>query len=524
MSGNPLAVSNSEKVGGRGWLTALVLIAACVLVILYYWNSLWAASVDLGLHYAVTARIMEYGHVPTIADPSLGSMNGYPSLSHTLAALSGQMLGSTIAGLQLTALIALAALWASIALMLLSLPGQQLRIAFGAEIAILLLNKFLIHLELFGNELLWNFFFPQLVSQAAGLLVITLVLYMERRQVAPEVRYAVLGASVPILAQLHPLPALEVWGLLVLQLALDFLRSRDGDRRASLIVGLGAVAASLLLTVLNPSFITVARVSENNGALNLRYTPNPISLVIESGIVIAGSAMLLLWWMKLGTSEGQRSSLMLKYSGLLGLTIAGLCLLQVILLTFGVGSVYAVKKYAYGLNTLLVIDLPLLLVMLRIRPSAQPENAPEGGLASGFRYAFPGLFVLASLFTIMPPTSTRVATIDGVIPVERFATKYRAANPGSQAGQYDYAAGLPGGNGAVDFMITIGVLKTPQGRNVDDFLQGRLPSRPRQVGRVFTSVGAARWDIPACRELVTPDGFAILDGACVMQHLLGPGS
>ena len=305
---------------------------------------------------------------------------------------------------------------------------------------------------------------------------------------------------------------------------MDFLRSSGTGRRRLPIVGLFAFVASLMLTVLSPTFIDVTRVSQNNGALNLLYTPDPPSLGIECGIVIACSAALLLRWTRMEPNEGRPASLILEYCALLGLAIAGLCLAQMLALQFGAGSPYAVKKYAYGLNTMLVLDLPLLLVSwpgLFSRPSAAWT---EGRLASGFRSMFPALFVLGAVFSVMPAISTRIATIDAVIPIERFATKYRAANPGSESGQYDFAVGLPSGGGAVDFMITIGVLKTPQGRDVDDFIQGRLPSKPRQVGRLFTSVGAARWDIPACRQLVTPEGFAILDGPCVMQHLLGPGS
>lgn len=508
----------------RRGLAVLALLAACTLVVLYYWNSLWAASIDLGLHYAVTARIMEYGHAPTTVDPSLGIMNGYPSLAHTVAAILGEVLGSALAGLQLTSLISVVVLWSSLAVMLLALPWRRGWIAFIAVICLFLLNGSAVHLELFGNELLWNFFFPQLVGQAAAFLVIAAVLIMERIQVAPTIRCLTLGAAVPVLAQLHPLPALEVWGVLALQVAADFAVSKSGNRRAALVIGLGAAALSLAVTVLNPTFITVSRISQNNGVLNLRYTPTPADLGIECAVVIACSTALFVRWARLGAGDGQRSNLALKYFGLLGLTISGLCLLQVVMLAFGVGSLYAVKKYAYGLNTLLVLELPLLLASWPGILPAAFEAKPANWVTSSLSQAIPAVLVLASVFSIMPPTSTRIAALAEVLPIERFAMMYRNVTPGSDSGKFDYAAGLGTGDGAVEFMITIGVLKTPQGRNVDGILWGGLPPRPRLVGRVFTRVGSERWDIPACRQLVTPDGFAILDGTCVMQHLLGTGS
>jgi hypothetical protein len=300
-------------------------------------------------------------------------------------------------------------------------------------------------------------------------------------------------------------------------LALDLRRPATEGRRPQLVFGLSVIAVSLAGTVLNPTFITFTRISQNNGVLDLLYTRTPASLALESVLVIAVSAAILVRWLRLAGGD-QRGFLILKYASFLGVTIAGLCLIQVVTLALGLGSFYAVKKYAYGMNTLLLIDIPLLAASHRYR-AADPES-PRGGRAAAFiQPCVTAAMVVAAIFTLMPAASTRMGSMQDILSLEGFAGTYRQTNPGSSSGKYDYAAGLFRPDPAVDYMITIGILKTPQDRNVDDIFGGRLPSRPRSVGRIFTSFGSPRWDIPACRVSATPEGYAILDGPCAMGAL-----
>jgi hypothetical protein len=511
------AVLINARKDKRGWYTALLLLGAFGIVVFQFWNSLWASSIDLALHYALAARITEYGHAPTTVDDTLGIMNGYPTLSHSVAAALGMVPGSVLAGLQLTVLISLTAVWSGIALMLMSVPERRQLVALVCALAVFGLNRWRLHLELFGNEVLWNFFFAQLTAQAAAILALAGALLMERRQIGRALRYVTLAASIPVIAQIHPVPALEVLGVLCLMLALDLRASATEGRRPRLLFGLCVIAVTLAGIVLNPTFITFTRISQNNGVLNLIYTSTPASLALESGLVIAVSAAILIRWLRL-EGGGQRGFLILKYSGLLGVTIAGLCLIQVVTLAFGLGSLYAVKKYAYGMNTLLLIDIPLLVASHRYH-AADPESPRGGWAAALIQPGLTAVLVVAAIFAVMPQASTRMGSVQDILSLERFAGTYRQANPGSSSGRYDYAAGLFRPDPAVDYMVTIGILKTPQDRNVDDIFGGRLPSRPRSVGRIFTSIGSPRWDIPACRMLVKPEGYAILDGPCVMATL-----
>jgi hypothetical protein len=498
------------------FVTVLLLMVACAVTIPYAANNLWTRSVDFGGHYALVARIMEYGHAPAVVDESLGLWNGYPDLGHRVAAALGGLLGSALVGMQFTASVALTIAWASIGLMFCTLPNRRFWLGNIGVLSLLVLNRLIIHLELYGNELVNNYFFAQIAAQAVALGIVALVLYMERAGVDRRLRYVFCGGAVPIIAQVHPLPAIEVLIILTLDVLADLARPTTARRTELAVLGLGIVAASLALTVSSPSFNVIRTNSTNNGVLDLRYTPTAEFIAVEAVLVLVVGGILFREWAGSRAAGHRRGLLALKYWALLGTSTAALCLVQFLMLRLGLGSDYAVKKYAFGLNTVLLLAIPLAVGRLGVAGASATKHT-IGRVTSCVRHAIPVLFVIAGLYAVLPAASARLATIDELLPVERFAMRYRQTEPGSFSGEYDYAVGLFSAHPVVDYMISIGVLKTPQTRNVDDFYAGRLPSNPRRVGRIFTRQGSVPWDVPDCRELATPDGFVILNGSCVLR-------
>ncbi len=520
--GSSKAMFSSTKVR---WCSGLFLIGVCGFLVIYFLNSLWTTSLDVALHYAVVARISEHWNLPANDELSLEEMNVYPRYSHRLAAIFSNLIGSPLAGMQFLALLSLAALWSGLALIFLSLPRRMLWMTFGALAALLLANRFLVHLELFGNELVGNYFYPQLVAQAPAIMLIASVLWIERAGIPPVVSYLILGCSVPIIQHFHLLPALEILATLTLLVALNLFDARNKGRWAVFALGLFAILASLSLTVLSPAFATVRRISENNGVLQLRYTPNLLTLAIECLIVIALSAFLIRQWMRLDPAEARNNGLALKYLGLFGLAVAGLCLLQILVLKLGSGSEYACKKYAFGLNTLLALDLLLLSMVLIVPLRARLLTSQDDSLglpAMLFQRTFLGLFVFVAVFTILPSPSAKVIALSDIVSVERFI-KEHGHSTGLSA-KYDYGIGLFPDRRNFDYLITIGALKAPRLDNADDLLSGYPPSKPRKIGRIFTRVGSKPWDVPDCRQYVSQDGLAILDGQCVLNRLITTGA
>lgn len=504
------------------WLAGLFLICVSGFVVFHFVNSIWTTSIDVALHYALVARISEYWHLPTSQDPSLEEMNVYPRYSHRLAAIVGNLVGSPMAGMQFVAMLSLAALWSAFGFVFVSLPRKLLLFAASALMALLLANQFVIHLELFGNELLGNYFFPQLVAQAIAVLLLALVLWMERTGVSPALGYLLLACAAPIVPQFHLVPASEVFAAATLLIAVNALDGKNPRRRSIFLFGLGVILASLFVTLRSPAFQTMLTLSANNGLLELKYTPNLADLAIESGIVLALSAFLVWQWMRLESAEAQTHGLAFKYMGIFGTGVAGVCLAAILMLKLGYGSEYGCRKFAFALNTLLLLDIPLLLTILAapLRNLLSGFHGESIGLpAIVFQRSFVGLFILAVFFTILPPPAARVIAVADIVRAESFAMHDRERVPGSNSGKYDYAIELVGKNTIFDYLISIGALRAPRAYNADDLLNGRPLSKPDKVGRIFTRTGSVPWDVPECRQLVTQDGFTILDAACVFARL-----
>ena len=495
------------------WLGVLFLLGICAYLILNFMNSLWSGSVDIALHYALITRITEYWQLPATFDPSLGPMNTYPNYSHILAAILGTLFGSPFAGMQFVALASLAGLWSGFALMFFSLPRRALWIVSVALAVLFSVNWFFVHLEIFGHELLGNFFFAQLAAQAAAVVILAFIMFVERAGIHPIFGHLILACSVPIIQHFHLMPALQLfatWGLLI---AWNSWAAHKGDRVKTLLPGLLAMIVSLLLLVVDPAFQIMVKISEHNGSMGLAYTPTRLALAIECVIVIILSSFLLIQWWRLGSAR--KNGILLKYMSLYSISIAGLCLLQIIILKLGVGSEYAIKKYGFALNTSLLLELPLLLVVLFKSYLINIEESPDHP-ATLYRYAFPGLFVFLAFFTVLP--SSKVIAATDIISIERFALQYRNLGLESLPDKYDYGIGLfeiP----TFDYLISIGILKAPQSTNAYNILESKMPQEPDLIGRIFTRQGSLGWDVPECREYVTPGGLVILDGACVLSKV-----
>ena len=73
----------------------LVLLAICFAFILYFHDTIWSGSTDLGQHYALATRLADQ-RMLTADYPSLGVMNIYPRAAHIAAAGVGRLMGSTL--------------------------------------------------------------------------------------------------------------------------------------------------------------------------------------------------------------------------------------------------------------------------------------------------------------------------------------------------------------------------------------------------------------------------------------------
>lgn len=485
-------------------------------------DAIWSLSTDLAHHYALVARLTELWSVSYSGDPSLGEMNFYPRHSHIAAAVAGRFLGSAVLGMQTITLLAIVALWASLISILLSLPAKaRLTAALGLG-ALLWLNRQYLHADVHAGEVIANFFYAQLVAQAFMAVMVAVSLHLERTGFSPWVRHALMGVAVYVVAGIHLLPALELYAVLLALMAVELLhQARPGSfKRASaalaLLWGL-AVGAALYG---HPSVAIMSSLSNNNGGIS-----GPIqsmgAFFAYSAVLLVGSGGVLATWFFVAPHEAARHWLGLKYIGLCGLAIAGLCLLQVLAFKLGHGSEYAVRKYIFALNTTVLLELAMLGAWVVYRRASNVQGASSSAAAQALACVLAPALLLVSLYCVTPAQAS-IQTAN-LVKLEQQLLLRRDLYLPSAPDKYDYIHGINKLPPMVDYMMSIGVLKAPR---VTTQLATPSGWDWRIVGTLITSENGEFDQDPACRRAPPAGALVMLDGACLGQrhpgrHIIG---
>lgn len=494
-------------------LTALV---CGVLLCFHFWDFIWTQSVDLAHHYALVSRLTEFGDLPRIADPSLGEMQTYPRLGHRIAAHLGHIWRSPLAGMQIAVLASMIALWTAMGWMFWSQPLPQARRATLTALLALLVGGFSLHLDLWGREMVGSYFYSQFVAQAASLAILAIALTLSQAGWSRFVIYGFLIVGIFVVELIHLLPAMELLGFLGLLVLFDHLRQPGRWTLRNLITSAVFPIAGLFAVVVNPTFGAMATISEINGRLFLTFVPNFHALLALVLVTIASSIWGMRFWLKLNSSERQQEQLVVAYFAILGLSISILCLLQLLALKFGFGSEYACRKYAFGLWTVLLANISLLL--MRASEAERRTSVRLRWVWTLFDCCAVGLLVAAATLAIFP--SHKSLSLTNLMSLERRLDSLKAHEPAAPAGRYIYATQLPGEPPMIDYLFSIGVFKTARSDNAYDILSNRDLSRADEIGTIVTRSNGSRYDIPACR-LPSPDpAFTLIDGTCYakMEH------
>ncbi len=493
------------------WCWAIVAFSLMMLCL----DKVWSNSVDLAHHYALVARLANSWHLSTAQDSSLREMSVYPRYSHILAAILGTFSGSPLAGIQLVVLLSLLAIWSALAFGLQSLPRPAL-IAVFCVLAPLLVANHWAHLELYGGEIVGNFFFAQFAAQAAVIVILVLIMFAERRGGSATARYLAWAGAILFVEGVHLLPALELAAAFAFMVQADCWLGTCERRLKTFVSGLIIGLLTIAAVIAHPGFKVMRDLSENNGRLDLHYTSSTKSMGFLCIVVGILSFLLLLRWARVAPDKIPRDALILKYLSLYGLAISTVCLLQILMLKLGQGSNYACFKYAFGLDTLLVLESALLAVLL-LKPQWFQQSPDILNSANLFDTVFAGLFILVAFFSVLPLKAE--ASVSHIISIERFARFAHEFLMEQTAGRFDYAMNLKGLSNTQNYMLSIGALGAPRGANADDILYGRPLSDPTIVGHIMTSENVRYLDVPACRKYMSPDSIVILDGSCVLAQI-----
>lgn len=498
--------------------TTLLVLTVLALLMLGI-DSLWATSSDTAHHYALVARIAQQWGMPAATDPSLGEMNIYPHNSHMMAATLGVLLQSPMLGMQLVTLLSMIGAWAGMAALLLSLPRRAALTGAAVLGLLLLLNGH--HLDIFGKEDIGNFFYAQLVAQTLMVGALVLALQLERRTVAAPLRHWLLIGAIHLLAGTHLLPAAQLVCVVLALVVLDF-----PWRRATSVAGrardvgwaLLTMAAAVLAMLRHPAYAAMKQISQNDGALSLALWKNLPSIAVFCVVIALLSATLTLAWLRLerGQAGAGAPFVAFKYVGLFGLAASGLCLLQIVLLHWGQGSFYAVKKHAFALNSIFLLELAMLPA-LRAARRGLPATAPSQGWH--IVHTCLALPLLTALAFCAQTTGVPHADTAAIVALEHRLELRRDLTLRTEPGKYVYVIDVPGMPTMVSYLMTIGVFGTPRTENSLSVLAGQPLAEPNLVGTIYTGAGSNLAQLHGCTRPATNSGLAEVDGQCAMREL-----
>jgi hypothetical protein len=466
---------------------------------------------DMAHHYALVYWFTHHWTPPTADNSDMASMTDYPPAAHILAAQVGRLVDSPFRGMQLVAIAAVVSIWCAVAALITMLPNPRRWVALAALAGVLLLSTSAGPLEIqpHGFEIIGNFFFAQLVGQA---FVWWAAWFSVRRQISerswistalPIAVAAVLSTTV------HVLPAVElllVVGCLAAAELLD--RWRTGEvtlRSAALPIGLPAVTA--VAVVLSPGFRAMRVLSENDGSLDVPYLGGVASYV---GVALVVTVVSLGFLLAPAVRGEPATAAVVRGLGFVGLAVAVPCLLQAALLAGSEGSPYAVKKYIFGLETVLLVDACVAAAML-VPAGARTSSAgrPAWRVAATAALAVTATLVVFSYKGSGYPIS-RITTLERQVVAA--ATSER-----EDASDYKYAVALPGSDPVIDYMFSISVLAAPLNRAIDELLvpllRGDLLQPEHTSGELLTA-GESPYDSEGCRRAGDGGPVVVVDAAC----------
>lgn len=495
----------------RPWyaLAAVLVGAALVAINLHL---VWSSSVDLAHHYALVFRLSENWHlVPN--DPTLGEMNSYPRGSHMAAALIGKAVGSPFLGMHLVALCALVGLWMACLAILYAAPNHTGpgNAAVLAILTALNFGAFRIH----GAEISNNYHFAQLVAQALVIAAIAVAIRFDAARLRLGL-YVFLLAVIGIVTNVHLLPAVELLATLAALVAMDVLfeQAPSGARMRRALLGGAVLVAAVSVVVLNPSFAAMRTISNFNAGISLGPLAPVWSIAVCCVIALASIVSLVRAW-----RSDPAAYVMYKYLAAYGAAVAGLCLLQMVLSYFNIGSNYAAKKYAFGLTTFLLMRLALWLGdMASRRLGGRPR------FARLVRHPAFGVVVFAvALFATVTGAARMRPGVEtwNVVRLERqlagLPTDARWPGNGKPALALDLAGVPP----VIDYMFSLTAAHATREEAVAAFPGGernKSQLSPSDYRAIISSPGNPRFgSIQQCGRSVS--GLVLFDSACLsLEH------
>ncbi|TCV95755.1 hypothetical protein EC912_10299 [Luteibacter rhizovicinus] len=494
--------------GGRSLtVSATLALGACIFAWAFPYG--YSASPDLAHHYGLIRWLMEHWGVSEGAASILGEMSIYPRYAHILAAVLGTAAHSPFLGMQLVATASLVVCWIALASMSQLLPGRASWMFVCTFVVLIALNRETISLDLVGHEIVVNYFFSQLAGQACFLAIVAFCARAETNKGSGIVLPFVVIALAVLMAGIHLVPAIEGLGYgLVLLSAHALSDKRTWLLRSAVLVG--AVGVGVAAMYLHPAFAASRSISENNGFLPLSAVTTLPRLMLLAATT--GLASLALIWISLPWHRFHlpRVAAVARHIGSAGAAIAFLCMLQAVAAAMHLGSEYAVRKYAFGLSTILLMEIALLVTVFCSKRFAQDSTRAP------FAWSQPAM-VLAALWIFSFSDSRPDVDAPSFLALENAATV--AKETGAVNGEHPaYARGLVLGDmsNVANYLVSQAIFGAPRDGNVFAPLYDREFPAPETVGAIFSSTNdPSFWSDEGCVRTRLDGGFVVSNGQCI---------
>lgn len=475
----------------------LLLVVVCFLLTLLYIDSMWSLSVDLAHHYALAYRIGEQWVLSATNDPTLGEMNIYPRGSHIIAAVVGSVFNSTFVGIQITTLLSLAFLWLGVLLIMHSLQRQLATISVLLFTVLIFLNAVTAKFDVHGHEIVGNFFFSQLVGHSILFFSIFLSINTEKKY-GSGCAIVLLIALMAINSWVHLLPAVEmlgiIFGLIFFYVMFDFLIYKKIKITSIKMLFIGVIA--ILILFFHPSFSAMKALSQNNGGLTLNNIAYPFGLIGLCVLVFLASLVLALKWFH---NFNKDENVALKYIAIYGGVTAILCILQLLLASFGHGSDYAVKKYGFGLVTIFIIEISLLFG-LYIAPLIGQRAFFLKERGELFRVLMLAV-LLFIIFSFSVPSRKLVDVSDVVSMEKKLVAIVDTLVPTPDFGKNNVIVGLEDMPNTINYMFSMSIAKTSRSV-LQDVLASNKISNLENFSYVISSKNNKLFGSDYCDSLI----------------------
>lgn len=500
----------------RRLITAIFLFLSAYFILTKI-NMLYSASVDLAHHTVLVARLMDYLNLGGPADPSLGPMVRYSPYAHVIGAVFGTLVNSPILGMQVVVLTSLVAIWSSWALAAGTMPNPFSFLTILSLVLLFILNDTFIHLEVFGNEIISNYFYPQFVAQAFTCAIIAVVTGLAARERPAWLQYGLLGLTALLVSRMHLLPALEILAVLTVFVFADAIAAGTRRRLVNVVAGATFTVLATGLILVGPDWRELTKLANWDGGLGLRYMPEPEYLSAFALVVLVCASLVLFRWTR-SSVESRRAFTFVRSVAAFAIASSGLCILQFIALKLGYGSPYSVKKYAFGVSSsfLLLAATGLGVAGTKIWQRFQSLASPPSALVWG------GICGIPLMLLVTPSFFQPLSSLSRLVNIERYARLTEKIALGDPAPQSDFAIGIRGIGPVGNILMSMVPLRAPWGDSINYILKASPFKDEKAVRYLLTSIGSG-WDIPACRRTQPSLALVFVSAACLPTVKWKPG-